>query len=74
MGKESLCKAGDTGDVSSIPGSGRSPGRGNGYPLKYSCLEKPKDRGAWWATDYGVADSDTTEAIEHACMPLKVIT
>ena len=45
--------AGDTGDVSSIPGSGRSPGEGNGSPLQYSCLENPKqgmDRGTWWAT------------------------
>ena len=32
-----------------IPGSGRSPGEGNGYPLQYSCLENPMDRGAWWA-------------------------
>ena len=73
MGKESICNAGDTGDMSSIPGLGRSPGRGNGYPLQYSCLENSKDRGAWWATDYGVTESDTAEAIEHDCMPLKVI-
>ena len=38
-----------TGDPSSIPGSGISPGEGNGYPLQYSCLENPMDRGAWWA-------------------------
>ena len=57
MGEESICNAGDTGDVGSIPGSGRSPGRGNGYPLQYSRLENSKDRGAWWATDYGVAKS-----------------
>ena len=42
-----------------IPGSGRSPGEGNGYPLQYSCLESPMNRGAWWATVYGVADSWT---------------
>ena len=42
-GKESVCNA---GDLDSIPGSGRSPGEGNGYPLKYSCLENPMDRGA----------------------------
>ena len=42
-GKESACSAGDLG---SIPGSGRSPGEGNGYPLQYSCLENPMDRGA----------------------------
>ena len=39
MGKEFTCNAGDTGDVGSIPGSGRSPVKGNGNPLQYSCLE-----------------------------------
>ena len=38
------------GDLGSVPGSGRSPGEGNGNPLQYSCLENPMDRGAWWAT------------------------
>ena len=47
VSKESTCNAGDPG---SIPGSGRSPGEGNGNPLQYSCLENPMDRGAWWAT------------------------
>ena len=37
-------------DPSLIPGLGRSPGGGNGYPFQYSCLENPMDRGAWWAT------------------------
>ena len=46
--------AGDTGDMGLIPGLGRSFGGGNGYPLQYSCLEKPTDRGAWWAIVYGV--------------------
>ena len=41
------------GDLGSIPGSGRSPGEGNGNPLQYSCLENPMDGGAWWATVYG---------------------
>ena len=41
----------------SIPGSRRSPGVGNGYPLQYSCLGNPIDRGAWWVTVYGVAKS-----------------
>ena len=40
-GKESICKAADTGDVGLIPGSGRSPGGGNGNPLQYSCRENP---------------------------------
>ena len=46
-GKESVC---NVGDQSLIPGSGRSLGEGNGNPLQYSCLENPKNRGAWWAT------------------------
>ena len=45
-GKASNCNAGDPG---SIPGSGRSPGEGNGNPLQYSCLENPMDRWAWQA-------------------------
>ena len=53
-GKESACNAGDPG---SIPGSGRSSGEGNGYPLQYSCLENPMDRGALWATVHGVTRS-----------------
>ena len=55
-GKESASNAGDPG---SIPGLGRSPGEGNGTPLQYSCLEKPVDGGAWWATVHGVAKSRT---------------
>ena len=50
---------GDAGDVGSIPGVGRSLGEGNGYPLQYSCLENPKDRGAWRTAAYGVAESQT---------------
>ena len=41
------------------PGSGRSPGGGNGKPLQYSGLEHPMDRGTWWATAYGVTKSQT---------------
>ena len=51
-GKESTCNA---GDVSLIPGLGRSPGEGNGNPLQYSCLENPVDRVAWQAIVHGVA-------------------
>ena len=54
--KESACNAGDLG---LIPGSGRSLGEGNGNPLQYSCLENPMDRGAWWATVYGITKSWT---------------
>ena len=56
VGKESARNAGDPG---SIPGLGRSPGEGNGYPLQYSCLENPTDRGAWRAAAHGVAESRT---------------
>ena len=52
-GKESTCNAGATGDLGSIPRSGRSPGEGHGNPLQYYCLGNPMDRGAWWA--HGVA-------------------
>ena len=55
-GKESACNAGDP-DL--IPGLGRSPGEGNGYPIQYSCLENFIDRGAWWATVLGVAKNQT---------------
>ena len=51
--------AGDARDTSPIPGLGRSPGGGNGHPLQYSCLENPRDRGAWWAAVYGVTQSRT---------------
>ena len=55
-GKESACHAGDLG---SIPGSVRSPGEGNGYPLQYSCLENSMDQEAWQAIVQGVAKSWT---------------
>ena len=52
----------NVGDLSSIPGSGRSPEE-NGNPLQYSCLENPMDGGAWWATVHRVAKLDTTERL-----------
>jgi len=55
-GKESAC---NEEDLSSIPGSERASGEGNGNPLQYSCLKNPMDRGAWWATVHGVAKSWT---------------
>ena len=47
----------NAGDVGLIPGSGKSPGEGNGNPLQYSCLENPLDRGTWWAMVHGVTKS-----------------
>ena len=54
-----------SGDLGSIPGSGRSSGEGNRNSLQYSCLENPMDRGAWWATIHGVAKSQTTTERLH---------
>ena len=57
-GKESALSA---GDLDSILGSGRSPGKRNGYPLQYSYLENSMDRGGWWATVHWVIESEMTE-------------
>ena len=56
VSKESACSA---GDLSLIPELGRSPGKGNSYPLQYSCLEKSMDRGDWLATVHGITESRT---------------
>ena len=64
----------NAGDAGSQPGSGRSPGEGNGNPLQYSCLRNPMDRGASWATGHGVTkESDTTERLStHPCPALSI--
>ena len=54
--KESPCNAREPG---SIPGSGKSPGEGNDYPLQYSFLDNPMNREAWWATVHGFTKSQT---------------
>ena len=68
-GKESAC---NVGDLSLIPGSGRSPGEGNGYPFQYSCLENSTDRGVWQATVYGVAKS-RTQLSPQVCVQKMII-
>ena len=59
MVKNQPANAEDIRDMGSIPGLGRSLGRGHGNPLQYSCLENCMDRGAWWATVHIVAKSQT---------------
>ena len=61
--------AGDTRDMGLIPGSGRSPGVGNGNPLQYSCLENSMDRGVWWTTQFmGSKESDMPKhTYTHTC-------
>ena len=66
-GKECACNAGDLG---LIPGLGRSPGKGNGNPLQYSCLENSMDRGVWKAIVQGVAKSQTWLSDFHFHMQL----
>ena len=68
--KETACTA---GDPVSIPGSGRSPGEGHSYPLQYSCLENPMDRGAWWATVHGVSKSWTQLSDWHFMLVLFLV-
>ena len=57
--KSPPANAGNIKDVSLIPGSGRSPGGGQGNSLQYSCLENPMNRGAWWAIVHRVTKSQT---------------
>ena len=58
--KNPPANGGGARDSGLIPGSGRSPGEGNGNPLQYSCLGNPMDRGAWQATVHGVAKQSHT--------------
>ena len=57
--KNPPANAGDARHTGSIPGSGRSPGVGNGNPLQYTCVENSMDRGAWWAAVHGITKSWT---------------
>ena len=67
-GSGSKASAYNVGDPGSIPGSGRSPGEGNGNPLQYSCLENPMSRGAWRATCTGSQSAGHELATEHVHM------
>ena len=58
--------AGDIGDMGLNPGLGRSPGGENGNPLQCSCLENPRDKGAWWASIHGVTKSQTGLSTAHS--------
>ena len=64
-GSEVKASACDAGDLGLIPGLRRSFGGGNGNPLQHSCLANAMDRGAWWATVHGVADTDSTVWAGH---------
>ena len=65
--KNPPANAGDVRDMGLIPGSGRSPGGGNGNPLQYSSLENPMDRGAWWAMVHRVTKRpDRSNLAEHS--------
>ena len=68
--KESACNAGDLG---SIPGSGRSPGEGNDYPLQYACLENSIDRGAWQATVHGIHRTESLHCSPETTTTLLII-
>ena len=68
VSKESACNMGDLG---CIPGLGRSPGRGHGSPLQYSCLDNPMNRGGWQATGHGcekVGHDEQLSTAEHSTL------
>ena len=64
-GSDAKASASNAGDLGPIPGSGRSPGEENGNLLQYCCLENSMDRGAWWATVYEIAKSQTRPTNLH---------
>ena len=71
--KNPPANAGDIRDSGSMPGSGRSPGEGNGNPLQYTCLENSMDRGAWQAIVHEVANSQTQLTLHFICVQLCTI-
>ena len=70
-GSEVKASAWNVGNLGLIPGSGRSPGEGNGNPLQYSCLENPMEGGAWWAIVHGAPKSRTCGATSLLLSPGK---
>ena len=66
IGKGHTCNGGDTGDMGSIRGSGRSPEVGNSDPLHYSCLKNLMERGVWWVTVHQVTKSQTGLMTKHS--------
>ena len=68
-GSEVKASASNAGNLGSIPGSGRSPGEGNGNPLQYSCLKNSMDRGVWWVTVQGVTKSQIQLSDFHFIFP-----
>ena len=75
MGSEVKVSVSSAGDQGSIPGSGRSPGEGNGNPLQYLCLENAMDRGGWQAVVHRVTKSwtplkrfRTADTLNQSCL------
>ena len=65
VGKESACNPGDIGETGSMSELRRSPGGGNGYPVRYSCLENSIDRGVWRVTVHGVTETAMTGPLAY---------
>ena len=72
--KNLTANAGEMRETGSIPGSGRSPGEENSYPLQYSFLENSMDSGAWWATISGVAKSTHWKCVHFDLFSRSVVS
>ena len=72
-GSNGKASAYNSRDLGSIPGSGRAPRERNGNPLQCSCLENPRDSGAWWAAVYGVAQSRIRLKLLSSSIMLSVV-
>ena len=65
VAKNPPSNSGDVGDMSSILGSGKSPGGGHGNPIQHACVENSMDRGVWQAMVHGISELDMSEVAEH---------